>query len=412
VTGENGVVAEVETAAARTEFGRLMGFINAARAGGIPDDVLAREVVALHAGPDVNPVEAYERIRATIGDLPNGNRVADPVGVDRLVEEVGPGLTFRTVDELRDLAASSPRQWVVHGLLARGAVSLLGAKPKAGKTTLLAALLSACERGEEIAGFTTEASTAVYLSEEPAILLVDRCDRFAVERAVFLCREDFSAVHSFAQFVEAGAAEAARRGAAVLVVDTYARFARLGADGEKDAGVTQEIMESVLAAASSGLAVVLVTHLRKGDGEEGEAFRGSTALTGAADILIELRRASDDLREITCYSRFAESPVEPVLIRMDGDHYVREEGEGMTREVESGKSKLLTVLRHNGELTRKDLFERVPMRHQARLEALAALLTAGSVVKSGSGRRGDPHVYGWVDPGGGQCVEPKDVMEF
>src|SRR5947209_16016181 len=49
-------------------------------------------------------------------------------------------------------------------------------------------------------------------------------------------------------------------------------------------------MRPLLDATREGLAVLAALHQRKGGGEDGEAVRGSSAITGAADIVLELER--------------------------------------------------------------------------------------------------------------------------
>jgi hypothetical protein len=76
----------------------------------------------------------------------------------------------------------------------------------------------------------------------------------------------------------------------VLFVHTWDRWTGLRGDLENAAGAVNEALEPLQYAAAGGLAVVLVTHQRKSLGEFGEAVRGSTALTGGVDIVVELER--------------------------------------------------------------------------------------------------------------------------
>ena len=77
-------------------------------------------------------------------------------------------------------------------------------------------------------------------------------------------------------------------------------------------------------AAASGLAVLIVSHQRKSTGEFGEAVRGSNALTGGVDIVLELERPSPSLalgkqaRALRAVSRFTSTPDE-VYVELDED---------------------------------------------------------------------------------------------
>ena len=64
-------------------------------------------------------------------------------------------------------------------------------------------------------------------------------------------------------------------------------------------------------AARNEIAVLLVVHSRKAGGEDGEAIRGSSALAGAADIVIGARtgrRGPARQRKVLALSRYPTTP--------------------------------------------------------------------------------------------------------
>src|SRR5690242_10507766 len=65
------------------------------------------------------------------------------------------------------LSADERRDWLWHGYLLPGAVTLLTSLWKSGKTTLLSVLLSRLKTGGELAGLPVRAGRAVVVSEEP-----------------------------------------------------------------------------------------------------------------------------------------------------------------------------------------------------------------------------------------------------
>jgi len=72
------------------------------------------------------------------------------------------------------------------------------------------------------------------------------------------------------------------------------------------------------AALVAGAGVLLVHHPRKGEGDQAQASRGSGALPGFVDVIVELRRfnpqdPSDTRRKLTGYGRYAEVPPEMVI---------------------------------------------------------------------------------------------------
>src|SRR5262249_44299884 len=63
-----------------------------------------------------------------------------------------------------------PVDWLWHGFVAGGNVTLLTSQWKAGKTTLLSLLLSRRKQGGQLAGLPVKPGKTVVVSEEPASL--------------------------------------------------------------------------------------------------------------------------------------------------------------------------------------------------------------------------------------------------
>src|ERR1700751_5262060 len=94
-----------------------------------------------------------------------------------------------------------------------------------------------------------------------------------------------------------------------VVVDTLPQFACLKGDSENNAGDALAAMHPLLRAAADGIGVILTRHERKSGGEVGDSGRGSTALAGAVDIVLSLRRpegnANKTHRLLQALSRFS-----------------------------------------------------------------------------------------------------------
>jgi hypothetical protein len=108
-------------------------------------------------------------------------------------------------------------------------------------------------------------------------------------------------------------------------VDTISQFAHLVGDRENNAGDALAAMQPLSVAIGHGLAVVIVRHERKKGGQVGTSGRGSSAFSGAADIVLSLRRLEGqtrpNLREIHGLSRFSETP-DLLTIELVGSEYV------------------------------------------------------------------------------------------
>src|SRR5437899_518890 len=79
--------------------------------------------------------------------------------------------------------------WLWHGYLAAGQLTLLTSLWKSGKTTLLAVLLARMRDGGQLLGMPVRCAKALVLSEEGATLWQMRRDRLAFgENAKVICR--------------------------------------------------------------------------------------------------------------------------------------------------------------------------------------------------------------------------------
>src|SRR5262245_22364871 len=86
-------------------------------------------------------------------------------------------------------ASDSPRDWLWHGYLLPGAVTLLTSLWKSGKSTLLSVLLSRLKTGGVLGGLPVRAGRAVIVSEEPAELWWERGRNLALDGHVhWFCR--------------------------------------------------------------------------------------------------------------------------------------------------------------------------------------------------------------------------------
>src|SRR5207245_4577323 len=89
------------------------------------------------------------------------------------------------------IAAAAPPKadWLWEGYLATGGLTLLAGQWKAGKTTLLTALLARLKAGGELAGRPVRAGRALVVTEEGPIWWRERGQRFDLDGQVeWICR--------------------------------------------------------------------------------------------------------------------------------------------------------------------------------------------------------------------------------
>jgi hypothetical protein len=118
-------------------------------------------------------------------------------------------------------ALPSEPDWLWHGFLAPGSLTMLAGHPFAGKSMLVSGLLRALETGEPFLERTTKAASALLVTEEDQSSLRERAGRFNLFgiRSEYLDRS-LSVGHDWSALI-AGAAEwALAKEHRLLVIDT------------------------------------------------------------------------------------------------------------------------------------------------------------------------------------------------
>ena len=112
----------------------------------------------------------------------------------------------------------------------------------------------------------------------------------------------------------------------MLVIDPLASF--LPGRGESNADCMLETLAPLQELANQGMSVLILHHPRKGDSAAGQAARGSGALTGYVDIIIEMCCADpldykNRRRRLAAWSRYEETVKELVIeLNEEGTDYL------------------------------------------------------------------------------------------
>jgi AAA domain len=311
------------------------------------------------------------------------------------------GLVFRTA---KDIASSAPANvpWIVQGFVAQGALTEVDAQVKAGKTTLLLACCRAVIDGKPFPGQPTKQSGVIYLTEQP-----DTSFRSSLARAGLLNEEHLTVLSfhqtsgmPFADVISAARAEAKRRGASVLIVDTLGQFAGLQGDAENNAGdALQAIAPLQQAAAIDNLAVIPVRHERKSGGEVGASARGSSAYAGTSDVILAVRRTAErdsNRRTLHALSRFDETP-STLVIELDGAEY-RALGNAVAVAFDDARDAVLATLTaaEDSAKTFDSILAEIEggsVKRSTAQSALKTLVDEGQVQRIGAGKKGSPYRY-------------------
>ena len=205
----------------------------------------------------------------------------------------------------------------------------------------------------------------------------------------------------YEKFVRKLEAHTKREGYGLVILDTLINVSPC--DNENDAAKMHSALMPLRQITEAGAALILVHHNRKGDGTEGQASRGSGALPGFVDIIVEFRRHEpenhdDTRRTLTTLSRFEETPKEVVL-------ELRDEGYVVVGSKADAKQKdrfeiIEDILREaEGSLTRDAIHvawtDRAVVRSGKRTldKDLKSGYETGMWERSGEGVKGNPFTY-------------------
>ncbi len=345
----------------------------------------AEAILEMALGSHGNPEEVLKQIEMLSAQLRN------EVGQKRV-------LNFRSGVEI-SMAIKQGIEWIVPGFVVRGGITELGAKVKAGKTTLIMQLVRAAAEGLDFLGRSTLKTTTVYLTEQPIVSFQQ-----AMERANLLGRDDFHVLfHNetrgtpWPEVARAAVAECRRVGALLLVVDTLPQFAGLRGDSENNSGDALAAMEPLLRAAADGIGVIVARHERKSGGDVGDSGRGSSAFAGAVDIVLSLRKPPGSSRRtqrvLQALSRFSDTPPE-LLIELTETGYVAlgDPQDAVLREAKN----LITAVAPRSEaeaMTLKEIADASEVPRTTAQRAVEGLLREDVLDKVGDGKRNSPYRY-------------------
>jgi len=286
--------------------------------------------------------------------------------------------------------------WVIPGFLAQECITELSGQTKAGKTTLVGAMVRSVLLGHSFLGVDVSLlGPVLYMTEEREATFCVFLDRWSLRRSdLSYMTKERAWGKSWEEMVEWSEVEGQRVGAVLLVVDTLSDWAGLSEDAENKSGAAMEAMRPLQKAAESGLAVLVLRHDRKSGGELGQSGRGSSAFSGSADIVFQLldqrHNGHPSRRLLKGVGRLTGVPKE-LVIELQGGEYVCE---GTTQDVDRMKARTLvlsTIPNAPPGLTHLDLLHAgEPWLSRATLlRALSELEGEGLLMQAlGSGQKG------------------------
>jgi hypothetical protein len=281
---------------------------------------------------------------------------------------------------------------------------MLSAHPKAGKTTLFALLLRALADGKALCGLDTVPTRVYYVSEEQERVWAFRRRLYGIGDHVRFLTQPFVAragPEEWQAFIEHVSQRSRDHQADLVVFDTLGSLWPVVS--ENDAALVPALMPLTGLVQTTGAGLLFSHHLKKADGLEGTGFRGSSALGGYVDMLVELRRhlasvPEDRRRCLRVMGRWSDCPPE-FLVRLaeDGLSYEMISNPHESRE-EDVTATVAGILEQAGRpMTCEEIFAAWPRgvtpRRQTLLNMLRAGADIGTWVRFGRGVKGEPHRY-------------------
>ncbi len=301
---------------------------------------------------------------------------------------------------ITDLGPSVPPTWVWEGYLAAGHSTLFTGLWKSGKTTLMSHVIQGITSGNKLVG-AAQTSPVLVISEEAPSHWIRRREDLGLGGTVHVINRPFkmrSTPDEWRRFISHVARLVARWRYCLVIFDTISSVWPVV--NENDASEVMSALLPLHAITDAGAALLVIHHPRKGDAGEGQASRGSGALTGWVDVILEFRRyASEDSKDrrrvLRSFSRFEETPGE-VVLEFGDEGYVF-----------LGERPAVAEVDKLGVIARILSASNVPMRPEAVLEqwhepkpskrAVEVLLKKGAEQqkwdRSGKGTKTDPYLY-------------------
>jgi hypothetical protein len=192
-------------------------------------------------------------------------------------------------------------------------VTLLTSQWKTGKTTLVSVLLARMKSGGTVAGREVAPGKALVVTEEDPALWLRRQEKLDFgDHIAWLCRP-FStrpSTSDWIEFVESLVETHKAFPFTLLVIDPVAAFL---AGNENSAASMVDALMPLRKLTALQVSILALHHPSKTDRGQGKAARGSGALSGFVDILVEMRsiRKSPDAerrRRMTAFARYPETP--------------------------------------------------------------------------------------------------------
>jgi Bifunctional DNA primase/polymerase, N-terminal/AAA domain/Primase C terminal 1 (PriCT-1) len=337
------------------------------------------ESVAKYPPEDLSPrVEPAAEAR----DNGGGHRPSAP---DRL--------ELMTIDELFE-TPDEEAPWLVDRLLLTGGTSILGAKPKTGKSTTVRALCVAIATGSPFLGRTVTSGPVVYINFEEKRSQVKALFRRRIKAAglpirCYIGRSIPNAVRLLRRAISD-----LPEPPVLVTIDTLGKLLRVK-DISEYALMTEALDPLLNLAREVGAHTLVAHHTGKLDRDDPlDELLGSTAIAGWADAVLVLKRDRERRRILLGEGREGFELDETIVALDKETQEITTAGSRQAVDDAAIDARVVAYVEQLGRAaTREEVLGEVEGRREALLASLGRLVAAGRVQKNGKGKKGDPFVF-------------------
>lgn len=300
--------------------------------------------------------------------------------------ELSPKVGLMSLKELYD-QPDLEFDWVVDGMMPVGSLTVLIAKPKVGKSSLVRELIRSILLGESFLGRDVQKGSVMYFALEERQKNVKeffRSMEVPAETPLHIAwtKNECPDIETLTQLIEL-------HKPILVVIDTLIRFFEIK-DLNDYAEVSKKLSPAIELCRELGVAILATHHSRKGEGDDtGDSTLGSTAIFGTADTLLRLRKDAAGNRKLSSEQRYGDSLEETIL---EFDKFSKRITLGET----SLKSRALDLRARidevlgNKEMLLAELAKVIP--DQRLNSQIGIMVHEGTHDRLGAGKKGSPFV--------------------
>ncbi len=301
------------------------------------------------------------------------------------LREVQSRLGLMSLAELYDMP-DIEFDWIIEDMMPTGSFTVLIAKPKVGKSTIVREMIRAILSGEDFLGRKVQQGSIFYFALEERqrsvkeffqSLGVPGISPLHIAWTKEVC-PDLDTLRSFIDLHRP----------ILIVIDTLIRFFEIK-DLNDYAEVSRKLSPAVELCREMGVGILATHHSRKGEGDDtGDSALGSTAIFGTVDTLLRLRKDHVGIRKLNSEQRYGE-PLEETIIEFDKESMRITLGEtSQKKRAVDLRSRILEVL-GNQVIPLSELSVKIP---DNRLNAqIGIMVDDGTLDRTGAGRKGSPY---------------------